>query len=274
MIEHFNLLFPEIFLYSFIMKLESNFYGSAANSIVILHGILGSATNWASVAKILGEEYSIIVPSLRNHGNSPHGSHSIELMRNDIYELLEREEVEKTLLIGHSMGGMAAMSFALAYPEKLMGLIIVDITPQADPSKMSYIFDSLLALDLKKIKNKDDADAKLNKSIHNKAERQFLLQNLKQEQGNYFWRGNLEELSSFIRDKNSYSLDSNRQYSGPVLFIGGGKSDHKIDQKEAIIKKYFPNYALKMIPEAGHWLHFEARKPFLKMVHQFITTYC
>ncbi len=274
MIAHFNLLFLEKFLYSRIMKLESTFYGSAANSIVILHGLLGASTNWTTIAKRLGEEYSVIVPSLRNHGNSPHGSHSIELMRNDVYELLEGEEVEKTLLIGHSMGGMAAMSFALAYPEKLMGLIIIDITPQAGSSQMSLIFDNLLGLELNKIKNKDDADAKLSESINDKAVRQFLLQNLKQKQGNYFWRCNLEELNSFIRDKNTYILDSNRQYSGPVLFIGGGKSDYRIDQKEALIKNHFPNYKLEMIPDAGHWVHFEARESFLEMVEKFITTYC
>ena len=106
------------------MKLHAIEYGAGSETLVILHGLLGSAQNWHSAARMLDSKVRVVIPDQRNHGISPHDpEHSIEAMRRDLEKLIDQRHLKKFYLLGHSMGGHVAMNFAFHYPEKLHGLI-------------------------------------------------------------------------------------------------------------------------------------------------------
>ena len=111
------------------MKLFYRKYGNGP-PLIILHGLYGSSDNWVTIAKSLGDLFTIYLPDQRNHGQSPHDNiHDYDSMRNDLFELAYDLKLNKFFLAGHSMGGKTAIAFALKWPEMINGLLIADISP-------------------------------------------------------------------------------------------------------------------------------------------------
>lgn len=255
------------------MKLIFQKYGEQGPGMLILHGLLGSAQNWTTVARHLAQSHTVYVPDLRNHGNSPHGAHTFEGMVDDILQLMRDEDIRKPLLIGHSMGGLVGMTLATFYPNRLQGLVVVDIAPVPNLNRLQGIIEAMVRLDLSTITSRADADARLAQTIASKTVRQFLLTNLKREEnGSYRWKCNLAELHRFVSGSERFELPQGAKYAGQTLFIAGGKSDHRVWTQEELIRQHFPAARLKIIPHAGHWIHFEAREDFLRLVNEFAAT--
>ncbi len=126
-------------------------------------------------------------------------------------------------------------------------------------------------LDLSKVRQRSEADQRLSVRIGDAQVRQFLLQNLRREEdGSYGWRCNLAELHRFVSEDGSFGFSWADNFEGPTLFIGGDTSNHRLAEQEDLIAQHFPNYQLKMIPEAGHWVHFDCTKEFVQTVLGFI----
>ncbi len=253
------------------MKLTFNKFGFGLHSLVILHGLLGSKNNWNTVAKILAREHTVFVPDLRNHGDSPHGKHSIEAMTADVLDMLQDENIENAVVIGHSMGGLVAMKLAVDYPNRLRGLVVVDIAPTVSLNGLDTILDAMVNVNLRLAHRREDVDEQLKNQITSRTTRQFLLQNLKrQEDGRFHWRCNLTELQRFVQQNDTFTMAPEEKYLGPTLFIGGGKSAHQIGTKERLIRQHFPKTKIHTIQEAGHWVHFEAQQDFINEVSWFM----
>jgi pimeloyl-ACP methyl ester carboxylesterase len=252
------------------MKLSYRIHGTGPHNLVILHGLFGSSQNWSPVAKQLGKAWRVVIPDLRNHGDSPHGLHSVELMREDILKLTTALGMDEVFLLGHSMGGLAAMSFAFAYPEHLKGLIVEDISPTPKMLGMVPIFEALDGIELGEVERREDADKQLARTISDPGARQFLLQNLKRGQdGAYSWRCNLPELRRFV-ENDSFTPGVQDRFAGATLFVGGARSEHRIAGHRDLIGKHFPGFQLQIIPGSGHWVHFEAMQEFVQTVSDFI----
>lgn len=98
--------------------------------VFLIHGFTGNLRNWALQIPVLTREFRTVSLDLRGHGHSdkPTGreDYSLELMAEDAFGLLRELGVEECFLGGHSMGGMVAQLLALAQPEVLRGLVLVD----------------------------------------------------------------------------------------------------------------------------------------------------
>ena len=82
--------------------------GGSKQPLVLLHGITDDGLCWTPVAKVLANDYDVIMVDLRGHGKSeaPDQGYSYETMANEVAGLLNGLEVESPIVIGHSMGGM------------------------------------------------------------------------------------------------------------------------------------------------------------------------
>ena len=102
--------------------------------IVLLHGFPLDHTIWEPLLPVLKEQARIILPDLRGHGLSPigQGTSSMILMAADIAALLDKLKIDKAIIVGHSMGGYAALAFAQAYPNRLAGLGLIATQAAAD----------------------------------------------------------------------------------------------------------------------------------------------
>ncbi|OMF23456.1 hypothetical protein BK133_24515 [Paenibacillus sp. FSL H8-0548] len=106
------------------------------NAIVLLHGFCGSSQYWQKICPMLGEQYRVIIPDLRGHGESTapegEGTYTMEIMAEDIATLLEELQIEQVVMFGHSLGGYVTAAFAEKYPDKLTGFALIHSTALAD----------------------------------------------------------------------------------------------------------------------------------------------
>ncbi len=87
--------------------------------LLIVHGLFGSARNWGVLAKRFSQHRPVLTVDMRNHGESFHDpSNSYEDMAGDLARVIETHGGAADIL-GHSMGGKAAMVLALSAPDCL-----------------------------------------------------------------------------------------------------------------------------------------------------------
>lgn len=258
------------------IKMELNLVksGTSGPEVVILHGLLGSSRNWQRILRELSSDFRVIVPDLRNHGDSPHGPHTIAAMRDDIVRLIETNCDEPPHLVGHSMGGLAAMAVATSDTAAIASLVVVDIVPARRAEGLSVILDALIGLDLKSINSRTDADRALSERIPDHGVRQFLLQNLRRnDAGGLSWRCNLPELRRYAAEED-FELPPRAVYEGPTLVIAGGRSEYKVWEHEKLLRAHFPAMTLDVFEDAGHWVHMDTPDRFIRRLREWVDAHC
>ncbi len=265
------------------MKLFCRTLGTG-KPLVILHGLYGSGENWYTIGKALSPFYTVYLVDQRNHGNSPHHpDHDYDLMREDLYELFIERDIRSAVLVGHSMGGKTAMSFALHYPGLADRMVIVDISPGSYHHAVhnqtvavhTRIIRALQALNPGAVSSREQADELLEPDFPREDVRQFLLKSLRRSrEGGYYWQFNLDALAKHMDDIASaiYPEDIRLAvpYKRPVLFLKGEYSDYIRPEDEKMIRYLFPLSVISVIPDAGHWMHAEQPAAFLKALSEFL----
>ncbi len=256
------------------MKLFYRHFGEG-KPLIILHGLFGLSDNWVTHAKRLAENFSVYLPDLRNHGQSPHSpTFNYAAMADDLYEFIEEHELKDPVVIGHSMGGKVAMWFALEYPDLPAKLIVVDISPVRYPDRDAHfdIISAMMSINFEAIHSREEVSDLLKLSIPHHGTRLFILKNLYRKTRNTFdWRLNLNTISNNM-DMIFAGVDVNNIFAKPVLFIKGGKSDYIKDDHIHTIKRLFPAADIITIPEAGHWVHVDAPDEICRQFSSFLGT--
>lgn len=103
-------------------------------TIFLLHGFLGSADSWQTFIPLLEKKYRLVCIDLPGHGQSDcYGYiHEMDLMARAVKAVADKMRLTKYVLVGHSMGGYAALAFAELFPENLRGLCLFHSTSYAD----------------------------------------------------------------------------------------------------------------------------------------------
>ncbi len=191
-------------------------------------------------------------------------------MAEDLREFVQAAQLPAVHLLGHSMGGKTAMQFALAYPEQVNRLIVVDSAPRRYPPFHDAILDALCALDLAAYSRRAELDQALAPRIPTAAVRQFLLMNVgRDEVGGFVWKINLGAIRDNY-DKLTRGLESDGSFDGPALFIKGERSDYIQAEDSALINQLFPQATIKMVAGAGHWTHAEAPEELTRLALGFL----
>ncbi len=243
--------------------------GAEGVPLVIAHGLFGSARNWTAIARRLAEDRPVLAVDMRNHGSSPwFDSHTYPDMAGDLEQVIAEAGGQADLL-GHSMGGKAAMWLALTRPERVRRLIVADIAPVAYSHSQMPIVRALQAVDLSRVSRRRDADAQLSAQLPAPALRAFLLQSLDLSGPQPRWRLNLPVLA---RDMGAITgfPETQARFSHPALFLRGARSDYVRPEHRDTILRLFPQARLHTIADAGHWLHAEAPAAFVAAVRNFL----
>jgi pimeloyl-ACP methyl ester carboxylesterase len=125
-------------------------------TLLIAHGLFGSARNWGVIAKRLSADRQVIAVDMRNHGSSPwFQTHSYADLADDLAAMIDGP----VDLLGHSMGGKAAMVTALQNPHKINKLIVADIAPVAYQHSQMGPLAAMRGVDLDVVDSRADAKA-------------------------------------------------------------------------------------------------------------------
>lgn len=105
-----------------------------APAVLLAHGMWCDAGMFTALAQRLAPQARVIAPDLRAHGRSevPSSRWSVADLADDLAAILDQLEIPKVVLAGFSMGGMAATEFALKYPERLTGLMLIGTSVSAE----------------------------------------------------------------------------------------------------------------------------------------------
>ncbi|WP_346859809.1 alpha/beta fold hydrolase [uncultured Draconibacterium sp.] len=250
--------------------------------IVVVHGLYGSSDNWINIGKLLAEKHTVYMLDQRNHGRSPFAnSHTYDDLRNDLSDFFEQHNIEKAILLGHSMGGKVAMWFAADFPEKIEKLVIADIAPKdyllLKEDSQFYLHQNILLamqeIDFTQVKSRKDVDDFMAEKIDDARIRQFLLKNVEKDKSTkrYKWRVNAEvlydHLDEIVSGVNQNWLDDRTPITSyPIIFIRGLLSKYILDSDKELIKEIYPDAKIVDIPKAGHWLHAEQPQKFMEAV--------
>ena len=254
--------------------------------LIILHGLYGCSDNWITVARNLAGHFTVYLVDQRNHGKSPHHPvHSYQSMVDDLDELVKSEGLGKSILMGHSMGGKTAMLFAAIRPDKVSGLIIVDIGPggyanidRISPMVIAHlnIMSSMLSVDFSKYTTRNEIENELARTLTDVNIRQFIMKSIQRNDDNSFsWKLNLEALSKALPEiMGSIHLEKVVGDIGitgfPVFFIKGERSDYISMEQEVLIHRYFPGATVDVISNAGHWVHADQPAQFLEKMDSIL----
>ncbi|KAK2791498.1 hypothetical protein FQN53_002607 [Emmonsiellopsis sp. PD_33] len=248
------------------------------NPIIFMHGVFGSKQNNRSISKALASQLNtnIYTIDLRNHGDSPHRpEHTYTAMANDVEQFIHQFELEKPILIGHSMGAKTAMTVALRSPDLISSLIAVDNAPVSATlgSQFQKYVKGMHQIEAAKVTKQSDADRILQEYEESLPIRQFLLTNLirSKEDNTFKFRINLKTLGESLDRMADFPFkpSDDVKFDGPSLFVRGTRSHYIQDKSLPIISHFFPKYQLKDV-DAGHWLISENPNAFNQAVTEFL----
>ncbi len=250
-----------------------DFYeGNPKNTVVLLHGLFGSAKNFSSLAEGLTPAARVFAYDARNHGRSHHtATHNLSDLSEDLGEFISEHKIINPILIGHSMGGLTAMDFARTRGSQIKALVVLDIAPRSyAPGHAEEI--AAQKIDISGFATRKDIDDVMASVLPNKTMRQFLQMNIgRDETGQYVWMNNVEAVET-SRSRTVFPPFENPLYTGAVLGVRGLKSDYVSDADVALMRAAFPRLEYHDFADAEHWLHHTHRDALLGLVLPFLRT--
>jgi pimeloyl-ACP methyl ester carboxylesterase len=248
--------------------------GERGPLVAFCHGLFGQGKNWTTIAKAVAEDHRVLLVDMPNHGRSAW------VDRFDYVDVAGRVAAlfgadDPVALVGHSMGGKAAMVLALRHPELVERLCVVDVSPvdYRERGEFAGYIEAMLALDLSRLEHRRDADAALADAVPSRTVRSFLLQNLHHHAGQWSWRPNLAVLGRDLEVLGGWPEDAladRPPYQGRTLWIAGQRSGYVREDYAPAMDRWFPRNRRVVIKDAGHWVHSEQPQVFLEVLRRFL----
>lgn len=254
--------------------LHTTTMGDHGPLIVFCHGLFGQGRNWTQIGKALSEDHRVLLVDMPHHGQSSWSDHFDYLdVADQVADLLTGDD--PVTLVGHSMGGKAAMVLALRHPTLVERLCVVDVAPVGydRASEFGGYITAMQGLDLSSLTRRSDADEALQDAVPNTTVRSFLLQNLRRDGERWHWLANLDVLGEYLPVLGGWpeeELGDAAPYDGRVLWIGGETSDYVCDEYAGAMDRWFPRNRRVTIKDAGHWVHAEQPAVFLEVLRRFV----
>ncbi len=232
--------------------------------LLIAHGLFGSARNWGVVAKRLSDDREVVAVDMRNHAGSDWSdNHSYHALAADLAEVIGDGQWD---VLGHSMGGKAAMVLAVTQPARVRRLIVGDIAPVAYGHTQAHLIELMRGVDLTRVTRRSEAAEQM-AGVPDDGTRSFLLQSL--DVAERRWTLNLDALEAAMPAIIGFP-DLAGAFDGPALFLSGARSDYVREAHRPAIRALFPAARFERIAEAHHWLHAEKPREFEAAVRTFL----
>lgn len=227
---------------------------------------------WDAFAGQLGKAgYRAVTLDLPGHGISEivGETHSMEFLAGIVARLMEKLEIPKATVIGHSMGGYAALAFAERYPEKLEGLVLFHATPDADSEEKKA--DRKREIEIVKAGRKEMLSRTLPGKRYAPENRKKMAEEI--DAGALQVMLTEDEGIVALLDGMAQRKDQNEMLAKldvPQLFIFG-RHDELIPQEkaEAVIAKN-PQAKVAWLERSGHMGFLEEAAESLKIIEEFI----
>jgi pimeloyl-ACP methyl ester carboxylesterase len=122
------------------LDIEYSEAGVGTRPFVMVHGFTGSRDDFADVLDDVAVQGRTIVPDLRGHGGTtnPGRGYDFDQLCRDLLGFLDALDISKCDLLGHSLGGMIVLRFALDHPERVHSLVLMDTSDASHRTRPSW----------------------------------------------------------------------------------------------------------------------------------------
>lgn len=247
--------------------------------IILLHGFTGDSTTWNPLISYLNGSYKVISVDIIGHGQTDSPSdmsrYKMEHVSYDLMLLMEKMSINKAHILGYSMGGRLALSFAMFYPEKVISLILESSSPglktlgEREERKKS---DALLAnmIEEQGIESfiyywEDISLFSTQKQLSKEKQKQIRNQRLANNKN-----GLANSLKGMGTGSQPSWWDQLERFNKPVKLICG-EADEKFCDIAKEMELKFPDCQLTIVPKAGHAIHVEVSEIFGTIVREFLS---
>lgn len=239
--------------------------GKGEPTLVFVHGWSNNRGVWKDQISYFSKKYKTVNIDLAGFGESGNNrvSWNIESFGEDVSAVINKLELDNIVLIGFSMGGAVILETAKLVPDKLTGLVFVDIFQNIEASKVSH--EQILKIDSTYM-------SKVIEPTYDKVE--FWFKNNKEELSarmisgveNASKIGWSESLKDFFRYRNEKCLDAIQQVKVPIISIN---SDQFKTNVEAF-KKHTVSYNAKIIRDSFHVVFWEKPEEFNQLLEESV----
>jgi len=262
-----------------------------APPLLLVHGHRDHCRNWDWVADALRDDYHIIAPDLRGHGDSQWmvgGNYSVVDYVYDIAQLIHQRGLSRLRVVAHSLGGAVALQYAGVYPENLTKLVSIEgwgpppamlakraaTRPQQRMRRWVDELRELAARGARKYATLDEAVLRMqeaNPNLSPEQARHLTVHGMNQnEDGSFSWK-----FDNYVRASSPYYFHTDEMYelwskiNCPTLLIRGTQS-WAGDPSQDGRAQHFQNARVTSIENAGHWVHHDQLDRFLAIVTPFL----
>ncbi len=249
--------------------------------LVFLHGVMGFAANWRSIAKAFEAEYRTLAYDQRGHGRSfqPPVGYAPEDYAADLLAIIDELGWSKINLVGHSMGGRNALQFAADHPDRVERLVIEDIGPGMNEAGSGFIFKILDSVPVpfpSKREAKKYFETTFLEIFQGTAKKEglaaYLYANIVEDEGKRgvwrFFEPGIRE--SVERGRAEERWDEVRALRMPTLLVRGEFSKDLPRATFDRVLEENPRVKGVEIGEAGHWVHSDQPERFVAELRKFL----
>ena len=236
--------------------------------LMVLHGLFGSSSNWRGVARQLAPTHTVHSVDLRNHGSSPWAdTMDYGDMAGDVLQLMDRLGLKQPAVLGHSMGGKVAMALALRHPQRLSRLVVVDIAPVSYADTLTPFAEAMRGADVMAAASRAEVQSRLQQTAIDPGVVPFLMQNLVMRNEHFDWRINLMGIAAAMPQLCSFPTDLlGARFDRSLTVIAGANSEYVAQINGEAFRPMFGQVEIKVIPDAGHWVHADQPDAFVACV--------
>lgn len=250
--------------------------------IFMLHGCGATSKVWIGQIEALSERFKVIVYDQRSSGKSDHPTedYTLDTLVEDLKGLIDFLKVDKTHLIGQSMGGWVSQNFTLKYPEKVNKLVLLGTNHKG--AGLHILKDTLIDLYEVAKTNKEEAFWKYAKLMHH---RRFLKEMQADPKKKFYGLLSAEDLIEEFTDNQIKPEDYERfekagsmhdllnrlsEVKHPTIIIGG--ANDKMSPKLVLdeMHEVLPNSKMEIVDKAGHHVFIEEALKVNQLILNFL----
>ncbi len=247
-----------------------------AQALVALHGFTGHARTWDSFAVAMQHKYRVLAFDQRGHGESDWADdYSVDASVADVHAFVNALGLKQFVLLGLSMGGRNAFTYASVHPQEVERLVIVDIGPVTNPAGSARIQTGAQSNDI--FDTPDDAFAQMRKGnprapdaeLRHRAVNNLMLR----EDGKWTWRYDARLRAPGrvqVRPSPEESWATVRKITAPTLLLRGAESDVLAPETAEQMAREIPNCRLAVVQGSGHSIPTDNPQGFLEAVQTFL----
>jgi len=243
--------------------------------VVLLHGFTGSTATWSEFIFNWKEQFQIIVVDLPGHGKTKTQSpRTLEACCADLNQLFTSLQLDSVHLVGYSMGGRTALSFAMLYPERIASLTLESASPglASEAERQERIEkDEKLAQRIEQDGIMKFVDFWENIALFDTQKKlpAAIRQEIREERTGQAADGLTQSLRHMGTGKQPSLWGQLNAFKKPVLLLVGTE-DEKFVGINKMMEKQLETSKFASVKNAGHAIHVEQPEIFGKLVSEFI----